>query len=186
MEMDRIDIDSALSLRLSERFKVFAGYKYQNSDMKMESVTFERDTTGLSSGEHSLITIEMPFHGPAFGVGFSAPFGERFFFASNLSAIYLWGKFDFKQDGYQYVDGDTAKHPSGGNGSVSGIKMNSRGFNFEPTVGASLGDGLPIFTLGIRIQWLQTKFTNAEQIDLESKWCNDYQYGLFVSAVQQF
>ncbi len=183
---DRMDVDSALSLRLTENFKVFAGYKYQNFDMEMKSVGFERNATGLTSAEVQDIEIKMPFHGPAAGIGFSAPLGDRFFFASNLSAIYMWGNFEFKSNGYQYRANDTIKYPGGGNGSVSGIKMNTRGLNLEPTVGASMGEAMPIFTLGVRMQWSQTKFLNAEKIEIKEKWCNDYQYGLFVSIVQPF
>ena len=45
-----------------------------------------------------------------------------------------------------------------------------------------MGEGLPIFTLGIRAQWSQMKFVDApSNIELDEEWCNDYQYGLFVA-----
>ena len=152
--------------------------------MEMKGVGFERSTSGLTSAEVQNITIKMPFHGPAAGIGVSAPFGDRFFFASNLSAIYMWGKFEIDAPRYQYNVGNASRQDTPM--KKSGITMNTRGVNFEPTVGASMGDGMPIFTLGVRVQWSQTRFLNAESIDLKSKWSNDYQYGVFVSAVQPF
>ena len=46
LDIDRIDIDSALSYRLTENFKVFAGYKYQDYEVTQETVRFERDLSG--------------------------------------------------------------------------------------------------------------------------------------------
>jgi len=188
MEVERIDIDSALSYRLSENFKIFAGYKYQYFDMLMDNSGFQRDPSNAANliGFHGESEVKMPFNGPAIGVGFSTPFGERFFFASNLSALYMWGKIKFSGDSYYYDTTDTTKKfPTGGNDS-SGITLRSRGLNLEPTVGAGLGEGSPIVTLGIRAQWSQIKFVNGDKMGLKEKWANDYQYGLFVSIVQPF
>lgn len=186
MKVKRIDVDSALSYRLTENFKIFAGYKYQYFDLTLESISFNRDpvTPDNINGDYNMAEVKMPFHGPAIGIGFSAPFGERFFFASNLSALYMWGKFKLSDESYYYDSNTAAKQFGGGGGSSSGITMKTRGLNFEPTIGASTGEGLPIFTLGIRAQWSQTKFFNAAGMGLAEKWANDYQYGLFVSVVQ--
>jgi hypothetical protein len=193
MKINRIDVDSALSYRLTENFKVIAGYKYQYFGFTLESVTFERDTNPAPDeirGVYNDVTCKMPFHGPAIGIGFSAPISERFFFAANLSALYMWGKFEMDMDGYSYkIDtGVIVKEPAGGpsDDQKSGITMRTRGINFEPTIGASMGEGMPIFTLGVRFQWSQTKFFDGEGIDLDEKWCNDYQYGIFVGIVQPF
>ena len=48
------------------------------------------------SGAYEKIEISMPFNGPAAGIGVSMPIADKFFIAANLSAIYMWGDFDFK------------------------------------------------------------------------------------------
>lgn len=189
VEIDRIDIDSALSYRIFENFKVFAGYKYQNNEFTQETLRFERDFSGSGeiSGSYEKVEVSMPFHGPAAGIGVSMPIADNFFIAANLSAIYMWGDFDYKGTGYRY-DGSTpaVKEPND-DSEVSGLTLRNRGINFEPTIGASMGEGLPIFTLGIRAQWSQVKFVDAPSyMNLDKSWNNDYQYGLFAAIVQPF
>lgn len=186
LDMDRIDVDSALSYRLTDNFKIFAGYKYQRSIMTQESVTYERRLSSTQiTTRHEYIEITMPVNGPALGLGFSAPIGERYFFAANLSALYMWGKMDFDSKEYEY-DSTVSSTIQSKNESnkIKGIKVNIRGINFEPTIGASMGEGMPIFTLGVRTQWSQLKIVDGDKINADAKWCNDYQYGLFVSVVQ--
>lgn len=184
MDVKRTDIDSALSYRLTENFKIFAGYKYQYNDMEFKSVKFKRNVSDdhLQAAIYENTTIKMPFNGPAAGIGFSSPIAEKFFFAANLSALYMWGKFKFDSSDYSY--GPSGSLGSGG-GNINGVTLRTRGLNFEPTAGASMGEGLPIFTVGIRFQWSQTKFIDApSDSGLNDKYNNDYQYGLFVSVVQ--
>ena len=185
LDMDRIDVDSALSYRLSDNFKIFIGYKYQKSDMIMESVSYRRGPLDITA-RHEYIDISMPSNGPALGFGFSTPVGDRFFLAANLSALYMWGDFDFNTHQYEYVGNNPSTKSKDETYEVKTITINTRGINFEPTVGASMGEGLPIFTLGLRLQWSQTIMHDAEVISVDEKWCNDYQYGLFVAIVQPF
>lgn len=188
LDIDRIDIDSALSYRLSENFKVFLGYKYQDYEVVLEVVRFDRDLSGPTiDGIYEKVEISMPFNGPAAGIGFSMPFADNFFLAANLSAIYMWGEFDFKENGYRYdYSAPGTKVPNPG-GDMSGITMRNRGINFEPTIGASMGAGLPIFTIGVRAQWSQMKFVDVpSNSGLDEKWANDYQYGVFIAIVQPF
>jgi hypothetical protein len=185
IEMDRIDVDTALSYRLTENFKIFAGYKYQHSVLTQKAVTYERGSSDITT-RYENIEVTMPVNGPAIGLGFSAPVGDRYFLAANLSALYMWGNFGSKSEELEY-QGNTPATPSKYNKfETTGIKLNIRGINFEPTIGASMGDGMPIFTLGLRGQWSQTKIINGDEIVEEEKWCNDYQYGIFVSIVQPF
>jgi len=185
VEIVRADVDTALSYRLSENFKLIAGYKYQYFNMTIEDAFYQRDGTtgGVEQGGYQKIDIKMPFHGPALGVGFSAPVGEKFFFAANLSALFMWGKFKFDNTEYYYDTSGTKDYSTGAD--MDGVTMKTRGLNCEPTIGASTGDGLPIVTFGIRFQWTQTKFYNAApQSGLNDRWNNDYQYGLYVAVVQ--
>jgi hypothetical protein len=183
LEMDRIDVDTALSYRLTENLKIFAGYKYQRSVMTQEAVTYERGSSDITT-RYENVEITMPVNGPALGLGVSAPLGERYFLAANLSALYMIGKFDFKGYELEYQGSTPAVPSKDSTNKITGIKLNIRGINFEPTIGASMGDGMPIFTLGLRGQWSQTKIVDGDEIVDEEKWCNDYQYGIFVSIVQ--
>lgn len=182
LDVGRIDLDSALSYRLTENFKILAGYKYQSFDVSFDSTTYEG--SGVQTIRKSEMDNPMYLHGPALGVGFSTPIGDRYFFAGNLSALYMWGKFDFADDAFK-VNGMTGAKTSDDR-KFTGIKVVSRGLSIEPTVGASMGDGMPVFTLGIRGQWSQTKMPDAEKISVKEKWMNDYQYGVFVSVLQPF
>ncbi|MFH0975327.1 MAG: hypothetical protein V1874_06055 [Spirochaetota bacterium] len=183
----RLDLDGALSYRITDNFKIFAGYKYQYLRITIENVSFRR-----FNGSSRLISIvgknkiKMPYNGPALGLGLSAPVGERFFFASNLSFLYMWGKMDMDSDSYSYDSNDLTptKHDNGNNEKFN---LRTRGINFEPSIGASMGEGLPIFTVGLRFQWTQVRFLNpAAGSDLNDKWNNDYLYGVFVSVLQPF
>jgi len=92
----RADLDSALSLRLSESVKLFAGYKYWNlkTDFRFMQHDYDAGTGVLQSTNFESGTITQIFHGPAAGLGLSLPLGNRgFFVAANVSFIYMWGIF---------------------------------------------------------------------------------------------
>lgn len=183
-EVKRIDLDSALSYRVLEKLKVFIGYKYQRSDVTMNSVEYRLKPGNVNStNEH----IKMPMYatGPALGLGISTPIGDRYFFAGNISAIYMWGKFDFDSTSTTYQGNGTQDPPE--IRKIKDIKTVTRGINAEPTIGASTGEGMPVFTLGFRFQWSQIKVLDSEKLqDCSNKWLNDFQYGVYVSIVQPF
>jgi hypothetical protein len=183
-DIKRYDIDSALSYKLSDHFKIFAGYKYQYQKVEVRSVKYSisNSTSNPTTIMIEKTNVKVPYNGgPALGLGVSAPLGQRFFFASNISALYMWGKFHMDGNGWEYnISGGTwSSHPQKVNTTV---KM--RGINFEPTIGGSMGDGLPIFTLGIRFQWTQVHIEEKGGMHLEKNWANDYLYGVFVSVIQ--
>lgn len=126
----------------------------------------------------------MPVNGPAFGLGISAPIGDRYFFAANISALYMWGAMDFDSNETEYNSGALPGPSYTRNDKIKNIKVNLRGMNFEPTIGVSTGEGMPIVTIGIRGQWSQLKMIDGDKVNADEKWCNDYQYGVFVSVVQ--
>ena len=69
-ETNRIDVDSALSYRLSRLFKVFAGYKYQYTESKLKATQLMEDpsTTEEQLGRTDAV-VKITSHGPALGVG---------------------------------------------------------------------------------------------------------------------
>lgn len=179
----RTDIDSALNYRLSENFKVFAGYKYQYNETRLRaSVRVEQTTVVENNLYEGKVIIELPAHGPALGVGYSLPLGEGYFFAANLSALYMWSKFDLKENrwdqyepvanGFVYHDGDSPLPP------YDTVQI---GMNIEPSFGVKVGEHA-VYTLGFRFQWMRTKFEDDAAF-APSGWMNDYIYGAFVSVL---
>ena len=185
----RVDIDSALSYRLSDNFKVFAGYKllYLSTDYKYTEV---RSTTpGMVPDEIDIqdMRVVTPFHGPALGIGISLPLNNRVFVSANTSVLYMVGVFDSKknvryQDSGPLFDGFTRVTDQ-----MPETKMEQFGLNVEPAIGFNPGDGLPIISLGLRFQWLRVHFTETEpEMPGPDDWMDDYLYGVFVSAVYVF
>ncbi len=98
-EVLRVDVDSALSYRLNDNFKLFAGYKllYLSTDYKYTEVR-----TSIPGRLPEEIDIEdinnvTPFHGPALGVGISLPLSDRVFVSANASVLYMVGVLDQKR-----------------------------------------------------------------------------------------
>jgi len=184
----RIDIDSALSYRLSDNLKLFAGYKllYLSTDYKYTEVR-----TAVPGGAIEAIDIQdmhiiTPFHGPALGVGVSLPLNDRVFVAANLSALYMIGVFDVKKNTRH-----TSEPPPGAFVGVDDpfekARMQQYGLNVEPAIGFNPGGGLPIISLGLRFQWLRVRFTETRDYNGGTDdWFDDYLYGMFVSAVYVF
>ncbi len=181
----RADIDSALNYRLTDNFKLFGGYKYQYLKIQHKAVLYERESDNTINASVEKNEIKMPYNGPAIGLGFSTFFGEKFFITSNLSLLYMWGKMDMYSSGYSYDSGNPMPKPIGGD--VKGLKIQTRGINLEPSIGASLGEGLPIVTLGLRFQWTQVHFVNPPQeMEIKKDWANDYLYGIFITVLYPF
>jgi len=185
-EAFRADIDSALSYRLTENFKIFAGYKYQYLKM---TYRYTELRTNTSSGDVEEIYVMLmdnnkcALHGPALGLGVSLPLGIKYFLAANFSGIYLQGKSESKSKSYKSNGSDPLALNSN---ESSNNKMRQIGVNFEPAVGFSAGEGLPIITLGFRYQHFWVKFPGATGDPLPKKTLHDTLIGGFVSAVFMF
>ncbi|MBN2402310.1 MAG: hypothetical protein JXN64_07900 [Spirochaetes bacterium] len=182
----RYDLDTAFNYSFTGNFKIFGGYKYQYEKIKFIQVKFSSDTnTGdINEGESETSDIDLVNHGPALGLGFSSFLGEKFFFTANLSFLYMWGKMDIDRTADKYRDSpDQPEHESS---EKNGVKMRIHGINFEPSIGASMGEGMPIFTIGIRFQWSRVHFENKEELEIRKEYLNDYLYGVFVSVLYPF
>lgn len=183
-DTSRNDIDGALSYRLGENVKVFAGYKYWylKTEYKTINYWYNGTTHTLTQARHEEMTIKQPFHGPAGGVGFSLPLGEKgYFVAANLSGLYMWGKFKFESEPpitYDYTYRVESAHS--GN-----FDMKMYGVNVEPTIGLNPGEGLPIFTLGVRYQYNRMKVLDGDSMELNPDWVSDKIYGLFIGILYQ-
>jgi hypothetical protein len=188
--MLRTDVDSALSYRVSERFKIIAGYKYQHVRTYLKATFREVRTDGeyLAQGDVRILT---PSHGPALGLGFTQPLGDVFFAAVNLSGLYMWSKLDFERnqwDGY-IPDGVKSFEFSPSQVQTKTLETRQIGLNLEPSFGANIQKNF-LFTLGFRFQWVQTEFVDDPVIGgvkiAPDGWISDYIYGVFVSAMYLF
>ncbi|HOP64281.1 MAG TPA: hypothetical protein PK358_11630 [Spirochaetota bacterium] len=99
----RMDIDAALSYRVMENFKIFAGYKYWYNKIEYSAMDYRTDAPGAGGAITAVyqedVDITQPFHGPAAGIGMSMPIGSSgYFFAANLSCLYMWGKMDMDSE----------------------------------------------------------------------------------------
>jgi hypothetical protein len=185
-DTSRMDLDGALSYRLLEYLRVIAGYKYQKNRINFSDARYSyyTSTNYVEGGRYENTEINLNYNGPAVGIGFSIPFAEKFFVAANASFVYLWGSMKLKNSGSESTIG--GYYPYDGSKSTT-IDVRSRGINFEPTIGASMGEGLPVFTLGLKTQLMQNKFVNPDPgMGVNKNWNNDYLYGVFVSVLYPF
>ncbi len=183
----RVDIDSALSYRLSDNFKVFAGYKllYLSTDYKYTEVRTLVATGVIDEIDIQDMHVVTPFHGPALGIGMSLPLNDRVFVSVNMSALYMIGVFDVKKN-TRYTSAPPAAF-IGGDDPFEKARMQQYGLNVEPAIGLNPGGGMPIISLGLRFQWLRVRFTETRDYNGGTDdWFDDYLYGMFVSAVYVF
>lgn len=179
----RIDIDSALSYRLGENIKIFGGYKFWYLKTKYSALDYRYDaTTGaIEESNSEEVDLKQPFHGPAAGLGFSVPIGGRgYFFAANVSGLYMWGK--MKMDGDPRIEHttNTSYHP------MDSVNINTQmyGANIEPTIGLNPGEDLPIFTIGVRYQYNRIKLDKTPaDMGMSDDWMTDQIYGVFVGIL---
>jgi hypothetical protein len=186
VEEKRYDFDSALNIRLSDNFRIFAGFKYQFLQMTIYGMQRYVNLSNNPSINVMTIDMDMPLYGPALGFGYSLTFADRYFFAINISGIYMIGKIkqNFSEtfydnsipNGYMYgkINSDSAT-----------MDMKEYGFNIEPSVGINTGGGGPIITLGLRYQYVMAKITNypAGRVPESRDWLRDYLYGIFVGVM---
>ncbi len=188
----RVDIDSALSYRLDDMFKVFVGYKYLylRLDYRYTEIRTMSPTGGaIDETDTQNAEFVTPFHGPAIGLGVTRALSERVFLSANFSCMYMWGNFDnTKHERYSYTSDDNFASGEHRTDVMTTTSMEQFGMNIEPMIGFNPGNDLPIISLGLRFQWLRVKFTeNTTGEDaFPDKWLNDYLYGIFVSAIYVF
>ena len=187
----RVDVDSALSYRLSDNFKLFAGYKllYLSADYKHTEIRTSIPGRVPEEIDIQDVNIVTPFHGPALGVGISLPLSDRVFVSTNASMLYMVGILDQKR-GVRYVDHNDGSSFDGLERKTSSMMPKLRteqfGLNVEPAIGFNPGEGMPVISLGLRFQWLRVHFTERNEDFGGPGWMNDYLYGVFVSAVYMF
>jgi hypothetical protein len=190
VNMNRTDIDTALSYRLLQNMKIFLGYKIQiiETNMKYTERRYSPDPFGDRAVYEGDINTKTPSHGPALGIGYSLPLGKGYFVAANLSGLYMWGKFEPSQKRLDYHIDPDSEFQTGDPIKEPGFSLDTRqiGLNFEPSIGFSAGESWPIITLGLRYQLLRTKFIDKVEDLTPSGYVNDQLYGVFMSVLFVF
>jgi len=181
-ETNRVDLDSALSYRISHNIKVFFGYKYQYTETELKGTFLADDIDELYVID---VLVKCPSHGPALGVGYSQAMGTNFFVSTNFSGLFMFSKYNYAKDsGKIYnVNGAEINQSSSYDEGGTIFDMKNIGLNVEPTIGMNIG-GI-VSTLGLRFQWMATKFDDPP-IWAPNNWMNDFLYGVFVGALYQF
>lgn len=188
-EVFRIDLDSALSYRISESIRLFAGYKYLHMEVDYKYTELR---TAIPNDNLTQVIMEdiqslVYSHGPAAGLGYSLPLSQHYFISTNVSAVYMWGT--IKSKGTQeYEWSDFTNPPNQAPGEMPRTAIRQIGLNIEPSIGMSPGKGLPIITLGFRYQrfWVQFTENTTGSDPFPSKWLDDTMLGVFMSVVFMF
>lgn len=184
----RVDIDSALSYRLNEFFKIFGGYKYQYLDVTWRYTSVRTNASGMVTEVQveQLDNMKNKLHGPALGFGYSIPLSGKYFLAANISGLYMIGKAPFKGSSYS-TDNSSTDPITYNKQETTNIKLRQCGFNFEPSIGMAPEGGFPIISLGFRYQRLWVKMEcDDPKFPAPSHWVPDTIIGVFVSALKMF
>ncbi|MGQ9842786.1 MAG: hypothetical protein ACUVRK_04400, partial [Spirochaetota bacterium] len=152
-ESFRADVDSALSYRIGQYFKIFAGYKYQYLKFEYKYTKLNTDPTNNNKIKEITAGVADPtanhYYGPALGLGFTYPITDVYFFSMNISGLYMTGDIEYKDERIScdsngnYVNLETNQLK---------VFMRQIGMNVEPVIGMNPGNNLPIITLGVRYQ----------------------------------
>jgi len=185
-EVFRADVDSALSYRISQYFKIFAGYKYQYLKLEYKYTELRTDSTN-NNIEQIDVAVADPtanhFYGPALGIGFTYPLTEAYFVSMNVSGLYMTGDFELKDERITWNSGTYNTVETG----KAKIPMRQIGINIEPVIGMNPGNNLPIITVGVRYQRSRFQITESNNATGDTdKSFDDTIVGAFVSIVFMF
>jgi hypothetical protein len=185
----RLDIDSAIGYSITEKMKLFIGYKYQRTDVNIKSMRrlFVVENPTNSFADYQEIDGIALNQGPALGIGYILSLGKGYFLSANLSGLYMFGYTDVGRDAWTYrIEPEVDfNNPAVEKYDSRKFDVKMFGINFEPFIGLCMTEGSPIFTLGFRYQLLRTKFDEHQDV-LPTRWINDHIYGVFVSVLYMF
>jgi hypothetical protein len=185
VEIVRQDLDAALSFSLSPSFKIFIGVKYQ-------PIKITIDESGAEWGAVNnyfvkrVQNMKASYIDPAVGIGLSLPLAENIAFTTNLSLLYVVGKFEVGGHRDQWLDADPLQYSYYKDPT---FKMDISGFgaNLEPGFVFITSQGI-LISLGARIQYTRLATDPGKNSGENAKMSglNDIIYGGFVSVMYKF
>lgn len=183
-EAFRVDVDPAISYRISQYFKLFAGYKYQYLKLAYKYTEIRTDSTNqitevdISTSDPS----KNQSHGPALGIGFTYPISEVYFFSMNFSGLYMTTDWELTWKGYKSNPPPLLNLSPQNKASFTFRQI---GVNVEPVIGMDPGNNLPIITLGFRFQRTRLEIVEPKIVRSDKRF-DDTIIGGFVSVVFMF
>ena len=174
-EAERLDLDTSLTYRINNNFKVFAGYKYSEfndsdgASIKDDKITLTAGFTKSGTWERNVLIS----HGPGLGLSYTIPFAEKAAMTFGTSIIYMRSSFDtneYVESSSNTVSAEKVKYSYNGFGNNSTLSMS---YFIEPMSTA--------VSIGGRFQVLKY-FGTGDAPSLG----NDYFYGITASAMYLF
>jgi hypothetical protein len=145
VELQRKEIDIAISRSVSTWMKVYAGYKYQRLENKIGISGSIIRTNPLPemfiAPINSDVEITIYSHTPTAGLGFVVPFSEKSFFGLQTGVIYMMPEFESK----------ATNNLTGAVEKESSSFKNKLGVNIEASV-SFLAQEKILFQIGYRYQ----------------------------------
>jgi len=162
VDLERTDLDFAVSYALNKHAWVYWGYKYQFMEIDF---TLSYDTMmGSITNEYKL---ESEVHIPTIGAGFVYPVSNKVALSTQLGLLYSIPRLEMK-------DADGTKYDVWAEGTI--------GFNGEVFISYRPVDSL-LFQLGYRYQYFRL---DARQPDSDKTESDDITHGPTFSAVWVF
>ena len=155
----RSDSDIALNYRLNDFFKVFAGIKYMNYDIKIT----ETSPSGVEE-DHNSSSKHRSF-GPGLGLSSTYPLTENIFLLGTISGFYLF------TTGEKFKDGGEAGGIYGnyGDGGLEPVNWNigykEYGINTTLAVAYYIAPASIVISLGGRFQYFKTDYDEKRNDD---------------------
>ncbi len=161
LELDRSEIDIALTRTIGTNFKVFAGYKYLSLENKFSGDVKHYDYGG------DVYKIDITIQIPTIGVGYVYPFSDKMIFGLQLGLLYAMADVEYTD----YLD-------DGNSGDVD--MKNTLGYTGEVNLSYLVTDNL-LLQGGYRYQAIRFKTDDpSEDADI-NEW--DRFHGVTISAV---
>ena len=163
----RTDGDLALSYRLNDYFKIFAGIKV---------MSFATDKRINHNPQGGVCEVYHNSWGPGLGLSCTYPILENLFFVSNLSGFYLWSKEKKIYQGSTYL-------------TEAKTNCNDYGMNINLSLAYYIAPASTTISLGGRIQAVMTIYNseyNQHRNDQSDSYDINMFYGITFMATYSF
>lgn len=160
LELNRSEIDLAVTRSLGTNFKVFAGYKHLTLENK-----FSGELEGTAYGG-DVYKVDITIQIPTIGVGYVYPFTDKLIFGLQLGVLYAMTDVEYKD----YLN----------NGETGDVDVkNSLGYTGEVNL-SFLASEQFLLQAGYRYQAIKFTTDSSEDADIDA-W--DQFHGVTISAV---
>ena len=160
LELNRSEIDLAITRAIGTNFKVFAGYKHLTLENK-----FSGKIEGLPGYDSDIYKIDITIQIPTVGVGYVYPFTDKLIFGLQLGLLYAMPDVEYKDYLWDESGDVDVKNSLGYTGEVNLSFLASEQF---------------LLQAGYRYQAIKFTTDSSEDADIDA-W--DQFHGVTISAV---